>query len=179
MLENGKSWAWMYITSCIFLSIFLLCFQFQFCDVGVQNGIQKNITTQWECLLNPFHHMLYEIGKTTLQNSDFIKIWNVIQIWISFQNESVRLESDLKNSIMALPYLAIPSSICVQMQFGTFCHFLTSWVLREILHSAPKPLSFSGLLRDTNLSGALWAFWKWQNVPNLSISTHIEEGIER
>ena len=58
-------------------------------------GNQKNITTQGECLLNPFHHMLYEIGKTTLQNSDFIKIWNVIQIWISFQNESVRLESDL------------------------------------------------------------------------------------
>ena len=53
------------------------------------------ITTQWGYLLNPFHHMLYEIGKTTLQNSDFIKIWNVIQIWISFQNESVRLESDL------------------------------------------------------------------------------------
>ena len=114
----------MYITSCIFLSIFLICFQFQFCDVGVQSGNQKNITTQGECLLNPFPHMLYETGKTTLQNSDFIKIWNVIQIWISFQNESVRLESDLKNIIMSLSYLSIPSPICLEMlNFGTFFHF--------------------------------------------------------
>ena len=52
------------------------------------------------------------------------EIWNTSQIWISFQNESVRLESELKNSIMALPYLSIPSSICVEMlKFGTFCHF--------------------------------------------------------
>ena len=113
MLENGKSLAWMYITSCIFLSIFLICFQFQFCDVGVQSGIQKNITTQGECLLNPFHHMLYEIGKTTLQNSDFIKIWNVIQIWISFQNELVRLESDLKNSIMITVLVTVPSPLSI------------------------------------------------------------------
>ena len=33
--------------------------------------------------------------------------------------------------------------------------FLTSSVPREILHNAPKPLRFSGLLRDTNQSGAL------------------------
>ena len=52
--------------------------------------------------------MLYEIGKTTFQNSDFIQIENVIQIWISFQNELVRLESDLKNYILSLPYLSSP-----------------------------------------------------------------------
>ena len=33
--------------------------------------------------------------------------------------------------------------------------FLTSCVLREILHSAPYPLIFGRLLRDTNRSGAL------------------------
>ena len=58
-------------------------------------------------------------------------------------------------------------------------HFLTFWVLRETLHSAPKSLIFGRLLRDTNQSGALWALWKWQNVPNLSISRHIGEGIDR
>ena len=82
------------------------------------------ITTQWGCLLNPFHHMLYEIGKTTLQNSDFIQIWKFSQTWISFQNESVRLESDLKNIIMSLSFLSIPSPICLEMlNFGTFFHF--------------------------------------------------------
>ena len=33
--------------------------------------------------------------------------------------------------------------------------FLTSCVLREILHSAHYPLIFGRLLRDTNRSGAL------------------------
>ena len=47
MLENGKSWAWMYIASCILLSIFLICFQFQFCDVGVQSGNQKKHHNTW------------------------------------------------------------------------------------------------------------------------------------
>ena len=108
------------------------------------------ITTQGGCLLNPFHHMLYEIGKTTLQNSDFIQIWNVIQIWISFQNESVRLESDLKNSIMALPYLSIPSSICVEMlKFGTFCHF-------QKAHRAPDRFVFLNNPLKLNGLGALW-----------------------
>ena len=120
------------------------------------------ITTQWGCLLNPFHHMLYEIGKTTLQNSDFIKIWNVIQIWISFQNESVRLESDLKNSIMALPYLSIPSSICVEMlKFGTFCHFQKAHRAPDIFVSLNNPLKLKGLGALCKISLSTQDVRKW------------------
>ena len=57
--------------------------------------------------------------------------------------------------------------------------FWTSSLLREILHNAPKPFRFSWLLRDTNQSGALWAFWKWQNVPNLSAYTHKRKGTRK
>ena len=132
----------MYIITCIILSIFLLFFQFQFCDFGAPSGIQ-NI---WGCLLNLFHHMLYEIGKTTFQNSDFIQIWKFSQIWISFQYELVRLESDLKNSIMALPYLSIPSSICVEMlKFGTFCHFQKAHRAPDRFLSLNNPLKLKGL----------------------------------
>ena len=120
------------------------------------------ITTQWGCLLNPFHHMLYEIGKTTLQNSDFIKIWNVIQIWISFQNESVRLESDLKNSIMALPYLSIPSSICVEMlKFGTFCHFQKAHRAPDRFVSLDNPLKLNGLGALCKISLSTQDVRKW------------------
>ena len=121
MVNPGHECTLLHASSCQY---FFYVFNFNSVMLGRKVVFRKNITAQWECLLNPFHHMLYEIGKTTLQNSDFIQIWNVIQIWISFQNESVRLESDLKNSIMALPYLSISSSICVEMlKFGTFCHF--------------------------------------------------------
>ena len=72
---------------------FFYVFNYNSVMLGYKMVFRKNITTQWGCHLNPFHHMLYEIGKTTLQNSDFIKIWNVIQIWISFQNQLVRQNS--------------------------------------------------------------------------------------
>ena len=106
--------------------------------------------------------MLYEIGKTTLQNSDFIQIWNVIQIWISFQNESVRLESDLKNSIMALPYLSIPSSICVEMlKFGTFCHFQKAHRAPDWFVSLSNPPKINGLGALCKISLSTQNVRKW------------------
>ena len=99
----------------------------------------------------------------TIRNEMWNEIWNASQIWISFQNESVRLESDLKNSIMALPYLAIPSSICVEMlKFGTFCHFQKAHRVPDRFVSLNNPLKLKGLGALCKISLSTQDVRKWQ-----------------
>ena len=48
--------------------------------------------------------------------SGLIKILNGIQIWNSFENKSVRLDQDLKETIMSFSYFLYPESPNLKMQ---------------------------------------------------------------